>query len=100
MLTPWGQSDCSVEYGPGVTFYGTPSHGGFHLSPEREAELDMRLREHGITAEAARMGYEPGWYEEDCSAYAVVVAFPELFPSEDSLVALACLRYWLGLGES
>lgn len=94
--TPWGTSDYSKTFLPGVTFYGTPSHGGFHLSPEREAELDAKLREHGITAKQARMGYSHGWYEEDCSANAVGFAFPETRP--DGCTAEECLeglRRWL-----
>lgn len=92
--TPWGPSDSSEHVAPGVVFYSTPSHGGFHLTPRREAVLDERLREHGITAEEARMGYEPGWYEEDCCAHAVIVAFPDLFPERDPVAALDRLRYW------
>lgn len=101
--TPWGRADSTTTYGlPGVVFYDTPSHGGFHLTERREAELDGKLRAVGLSAEDARMGYEPGWYEEDCSALAVLYAWPEIIadpakrtPAED----LERLRYWIGSHE-
>ena len=97
MRTPWGASDYSQRYAPGIVFYGTPSHGGFHLTPKREQELDVKLREHGITAEEARMGYAPGWYEEDCSVYAVMFAFDEARPGPTTPEhCLERLRYWIG----
>jgi len=98
MFTPWGASDYSETFAEGITFYGTPSHGGFRLSPERELELDGKLRDCGITAEQARMGYAPGWYEEDCSAHAVAYAWPELMPQDRDTTQqddLDMLRYWL-----
>lgn len=93
--TPWGKADSSRRFAPGVVAYSTPSHGGFHLTPEREAELDARLRQVGISAEQARFGYEPGWYEEDCAAFAVMFGFPELFPHMDPEESLTILKHWL-----
>lgn len=107
MRTPWGASDFSKKYAPGVVFYSTPSHGGFKLSAKREAELDARLREVGLSAEEARLGYDTGWYEEDCSANAVVFGWPELFsdltPDRDAAStredALATLKRWVSYRE-
>lgn len=108
MFTPWGASDEVVAYAPGITFYGTPSHGGFRLSAEREHELDVLLQARGLSAEQARMGYRPGWYEEDCCANAVAFAWPVLFveagqPTGTILAkseeALAQLRYWVNYHE-
>ena len=31
MYTPWGQSDSQTRLGDGITFYGTPSHGGIKV---------------------------------------------------------------------
>jgi len=96
MMTPWGLSDSEERIIEGVTFYGTPSHGGFHLSPERERQLSVKLSEHGISVMDARMGYAAGWYEEDCCAYAVLFGFDEARP--DSMTAEHCLerlRYWI-----
>ena len=94
-VTPWGAADSRQTFGLGVSFYSTPSHGGFYVDRTREAVLDERLREVGITAKQARFGYPTGWYEEDCAALAVVFAFPELFPRDDPQEALDQLRYWL-----
>lgn len=99
-VTPWGNADSRETYAEGIDFYSTPSHEGFYISRKREAELDTKLRAEGITAEQARMGYKAGWYEGDCSAFAVMFAWPELFPNgELPYVAadeyLEQLSYWL-----
>lgn len=56
MRTPWGQSDHEVKIAPGVTFYGTPSHGGIKLDRARNAKVPKGARSEG------------GWYEEDVEA--------------------------------
>lgn len=72
--TPWGQSDFVDVIAPGITFYGTSSHGGFLLSPERLAEMPACLRKRST-------GYCPAnWFEEDCEAALVILAFPQFFP--------------------
>lgn len=65
--TPWGTSDYSKKYAPGVIFYGTPSHGGYHLCATKNA----------LVHEAWRR--KDGWYEEDCDWAIVALTFPELF---------------------
>lgn len=70
--TPWGQANTSDSIADGITFYGTPSHGGYNLSPERLAQMPAKYR-------VETTG--PGWFEEDCEALAVVLAFPECFPN-------------------
>lgn len=75
MHTPWGVSDYRKEYAPGVVFYGTPSHGGFKLSPERNSQIRAEWRIDNYPW--------PGWYEEDCDANYVAATFPELFPHVD-----------------
>jgi single-stranded DNA-binding protein len=82
MDTPWGESDSEHVYADGIVFYGTPSHGGFKLDGIREDRLEEMLMDIGLTTEQARMGYEPGWYEEDCCALAVLMMWPELFADE------------------
>jgi hypothetical protein len=72
--TPWGTADFATEYAPGITFFETPGHGGFCLSPERNAEVLAKFP-----------GFRPfsgavGWYEEDCDWSAVALTFPDLFP--------------------
>lgn len=78
--TPWGVSDSKQEYGPGVAFYGTPSHGGFHVAPTLNAKMPDALR------------LPSGWYEEDVEYVRVVLAFPDRFPKIDKTDALTTLR--------
>ena len=86
--TPWGLSDDGgTEYAPGVVFYSAPSHGGCMLSPERQAAMPKPLRD------AARYA-GPGWYEEDCEAALVVIAFPDLFPPDMVERCRASVRSW------
>jgi hypothetical protein len=94
-ITPWGRADVRTIYADGISSYETPSHGGFRLTKAREAELDAKLREVGLSAEQARMGYPAGWYEEDCSAYAIAFAWPEVWPGHTPAEALEGLRRWI-----
>jgi len=87
MHTPWGASDSSEQIAPGIVFYGTPSHGGYHLSRGRVALLPKVLRG-GVD------GYQPEWWEEDCCAALVVLAFPECFPEASYVPALECAERW------
>jgi hypothetical protein len=65
--TPWGTADNAVPYADGVTFYETPSHGGFHLSPYRLAMMPSSW-------------HTPDrFYEEDCEWSVVALSFPTLF---------------------
>ena len=75
--TPWGMSDHADDIVPGIVFYSTPGHGGYRLSPEREAEMHPALRKTDPT-------YCPlGWYEEDCEAALVGLAFAQLDAFKD-----------------
>lgn len=64
MRTPWGQSDHEVELAPGITFYGTPSHGGIKLSAARDKKIPQAAREYA----QQWVGGKAGWYEEDVAA--------------------------------
>src|SRR5437764_13898132 len=75
--TPWGLSDSRTHYGLGVTFYSTPSHGGFHLDEDRLRGLTAKL---GVTK--TYCGY-PDWFEEDCDWSYVALAFPDLFTFQE-----------------
>lgn len=66
---PWGEVDECIKYGDGVFMTTTPSHGGFILSPERQAAMPDHLR------------LDVSYYEEDCDWARVALAFPELFTS-------------------
>ena len=74
--SPWGKPQQQATVAPGIVQVSTASHGGFYVSTERLAELPPAV----LTAE--RFNTPGHWYEEDCEAYIVAVAFPE--------VAVAC----------
>ena len=75
MNTPWGASDYREQTPvPGVTFYGTPSHGGYHVTGPALDRIPAQFRESKYTP-----GY-PGWFEEDCDWAIVAVFIPEAFP--------------------
>jgi hypothetical protein len=66
--TPWGIAQHVEFISPGIAFYTTASHGGYHLNKARNAQVKAEYRHSG------------GWYEEDCGWAAVARSFPELFP--------------------
>ncbi|MGL3609059.1 DUF7007 domain-containing protein [Rhizobium sp. G187] len=65
--TPWGASQMAIHYGEGVVAHMTAGHGGFHLSPDRNASVHPALRK------------ESPWYEEDVEWAVVATSFPSLF---------------------
>lgn len=80
--TPWGRADSSDVKAKGIVFYGTPSHGGFHLSKERQEEMPEILRLDGP------------WYEEDVDWARVATAFPQFFSEKEKDDARETLRNW------
>lgn len=82
MLTPWGLSDYQEDIAPGMTLYGTPSHGGIKLSPELNKAVHPALRN------------EDGWYEEDCEILKVIYSFPMFFPEHNYERTILGLRHW------
>lgn len=70
--TPWGPAQSAMELAEGITFYSTASHGGIHLSPERETELQSKFNYKTFGGSS--------WYEEDLDYNVVVLAFPNCFP--------------------
>lgn len=74
--TPWGMSQSEHVQADGIVWYETASHGGFHLSPERQAEFGERFPNFRTFAGGP-------WYEEDQDWAAVVLAFPELYLPEE-----------------
>lgn len=84
MNTPWGKSDHEKVYARGIVFYGTPRHGGFHVSKKLNEKIPDYLRNNS------------GWYEEDCEWAKVAVIFPDFFSAEETLNALKTLQnyYW------
>ena len=91
--TPWGHSDSRKGYGEGITFYGTPSHGGFRVSAER-----LRAMPADLAAIDPFAG--PGWYEEDGDWAVVALAFPECFDPYTLLCAVRTAGYsWVSWRE-
>lgn len=80
--TPWGRADHSEIRAEGIAFHATPSHGGFHLDPERNARVHESWRN------------EHGWYEEDGEWAKVAFTFPEFFAEEEYKSADLHLRDW------
>jgi len=80
--TPWGGAQSATAYAEGIVEYATASHGGFHLSPERNAAVHPTLRSEG------------GWYEEDCGWAAVAITFPDLFTAFEQRCAETTLKDW------
>lgn len=58
----------------------TASHGGFHLTTERNAKVHPLLRS------------DEGFYEEDCRWAAVAITFPALFTTYERRVAEKTLK--------
>lgn len=60
-FSPWGEIQSVAHHAPGIAFVGAAGHGGFKLSPERNAAIPAELRQLN------------GWYEEDCEAHIVAM---------------------------
>jgi hypothetical protein len=82
-FTPWGISQEASRYADGILFHSTAGHGGFHLIPERNAQIHPALRS------------ADGYYEEDCDWAAVAQAFPELFTDFEKASAERTIRDWM-----
>ena len=65
--TPWGGSQFASIYADGVIKHATACHGGFHLTSDRNRQVDLTVRTEG------------GWYEEDAEWAIVAISFPHLF---------------------
>lgn len=89
--TPWGQAQWARTWAPGIISYSTASHGGFHLSRTRLAEMPAKYRRENIET----FWYAPdGWYEEDCEWCVVILSFPEFFPPDEVEEAQNTFERW------
>lgn len=70
--SPWGPVQVETITTEGVIFVSTASHGGFWVSDERLLEMPSAIREFPNHA-------GKNWFEEDCDAVLVYLAFPHLF---------------------
>jgi len=80
MNTPWGKSDHEKKQAEGITFYGTPSHGGYKVSTERMKAIQAKFPGLGTFAGG-------NWFEEDCDWAYVVATFPELWDAKTVEIA-------------
>ncbi len=91
--TPWGPSDHSETVARGIVFYSTSSHGAFHLSPTRVAQLPPSIK-----AEAQKKGFitpkNDAWFEQDCAYSLVVLSFPEHFNEKQLEAAHKSAKNW------
>lgn len=78
--TPWGRSQMAVIYAEGLVAHSTAGHGGFHLSPDRNAKTHPLLRK------------ETPWYEEDSGWAIVALSFPDLFTGYERSLADKTIR--------
>ncbi len=67
----WGTLNDRERVADGIDWIDGSSHGGFVLSAARMAAMPEDLRRDSFT--------QDNYFEEDCAAAAVVVAFPECF---------------------
>lgn len=78
--TPWGPSQLASIYAEGIVAHMTAGHGGFRLSPERNARVIPPLR------------IDSGWYEEDDAWAIVALTFPDLFTGYERKLADRTIR--------
>jgi len=78
--TPRGQSQGVTLYAEGVLCHSTASHGGFHLSADRNRKVHGMLRIRG------------GFYEEDEAWAIVAITFPHLFTAFERRCAEASMK--------
>ncbi len=74
MKTPWGETQGPPDtVAPGIRVVSTSSHGGVHLSPERQKSVPKIAQ-----AYAEKWCGSRPWYEEDVAACIPILLFPEL----------------------
>lgn len=78
--TPWGPSQGATVYSDGVVFHSTAGNGGFHLSAERNAQVNPTLRT------------SDGFYEEDGCWAIVAITFPDLVTAFERIAAERTLK--------
>lgn len=89
--TPWGAAQHIEHVGEGVWHVTTASHGGFWLDEEALKRIPQRHQDYAADWSHGRGS---AWFEEDCAAYAVIAAFPALFPGEQERAA-EVVAHWI-----
>jgi hypothetical protein len=75
--TPWGPAQVATKIAPGIMFYSTAGHGGYHISDRRRLTMPPALHDFEPML--------PGWYEEDCEWAVVYLAFPQEMMQHDGM---------------
>ena len=78
--SPWGQIDHMTRLADGIYLVETASHGGIWLSPERREQMAERSPELLRAVELNSYAPKPMWWEEDCEAALVLIAFWDELP--------------------
>lgn len=83
--SPWGPVQGGEQLADGIVLVWTAGHGGFQISQERREAMP----------EALRLG-DQCWFEEDCEAHLVAVAFAADLGLTESQCeqAQAAVAYW------
>jgi len=68
--TPWGKPQHVDTIAPGIDFYSTANHGGYHLSRDRMAQVPEYM--------CNTFAGGP-WFEEDCDWAIVALTFESDF---------------------
>src|SRR5215213_1794060 len=83
--TPWGPSQTSHEIAPGICFYSTASHGGYHLSLDRFDTFRQFFPDFTLWA-------GDRWFEEDCDSALVTITFAQDFSDQAVFFAEQSIR--------
>ena len=88
--SPWGKIDQATVIAEGIVFVSTPGHGGFWVRSDLLERIPLAHRAYAQVWTGSQQ-----WYEEDCCALAVIVAFPEHFPQHKAAECARQLAYWM-----
>lgn len=80
VLTPWGESRSSIDYGEGIVHHTTGGIFGFHLDADVNELIPPGYR------------HDDGWYDEHIGWASVASTFPTLYPNR-LIAADQALRY-------
>lgn len=94
MNTPWGKSDSKITIGRGVSWVGTPSHGGLAITAGRAVQMlsskaitiAMRTRYGTEFVNLPKTAYV--FFEEDCDYAVAFYEHPEWYRSVEASIAV------------
>ena len=93
--TPWGPAQYIDPIAPGVVFAGTAGHGGVWVHPELFYRVRIVAARYPGAAHLVSSGRRR-WFEEDCEAALVVLAFPEHHDPRQVAHAELSAAHWYG----